>query len=312
MRDAVVSSRMEGTISTLEEVLRLEAEAENEALSPAARNDALEVALYARALRQAEAGLREGYKLSETLIRNGHRTMLSHGRGAEKRPGEYRTQQTYIGDRRRQRIDFILISPEQLPAAMSSLVDYMCGDTEPILRTAIAHAEFEALHPFEDGNGRVGRMLIPLMLWQGGVLSAPHFFVADYFEKHKDEYVERLRNISATGDWTGWAAFFLAALNSQANDNIDLMGRIEALYAETRQRLRDILRTRWTAEALDYVFANPIFLNSRFTREAGIPKPTANDLTNKMVANGILRTLAPPSGRAPGLYAFQALIDLLS
>ncbi len=90
-----------------------------------------------------------------------------------------------------------------------------------LLRTALAHAEFEALHPFEDGNGRVGRMLITLMLWQGGVIRAPHFYISRYFEEHKDKYLDRLRSVSADSDWNGWCAFFFAAVEQQANANLD-------------------------------------------------------------------------------------------
>jgi Fic family protein len=311
-RDAVVSSRMEGTISTLEEVLRLEADADDPEGSPVGRNDTVEVALYARALRQAERQIAQGYPLSAHLIRTAHRTLLSYGRGAEKRPGQFKTEQNYIGDRRRKRIDFIPISPEQLEPAMETLIRFMLdGSVQPILRTALAHAEFEALHPFEDGNGRVGRMLITLMLWQSKVLSAPHFFVSDYFERNKDEYIERLRAVSSHADWTGWCQFFLAALQSQASENIDIVGRIQALYEEMREKLRDLLRSRWSGDVLNYIFANPIFRNSRFTRDSGIPKPTANGFTNRLVEAGILSVLIPPAGRAPGLYSFPALLEIV-
>jgi Fic family protein len=312
-RDAVVSSRIEGTISTLEEVLRLEADSDAAALPPMSRSDVLEVALYARALKQAETQLRDGYELSEHLIRNAHKTLLTVGRGADKRPGEYKATQNYIGEKRSRRIEFIPISPEALPSAMANLVSYMRDPKlPPVLSTAIAHAEFEALHPFEDGNGRVGRILIPLMLWKGGVLSAPHFFVSDYFEDNKPMYIERLRQVSAQGDWTGWGLFFLQALESQARRNIEVVGRIEALYQETRTKVRDVLRSRWSVETVNFIFANPVFRNNRFTRDAGIPKETANALTNAMVTSRILEILRPPAGRAPGLYAFPALLEILS
>lgn len=311
-RDAVISSRMEGTISTLEEVLRLEADANEHTLSGTARNDTLEVALYARALKQAETQIADGYPISDHLIRTAHRTLLSFGRGAKTRPGEYKVEQNYIGDRRQRRIDFIPISPEQLAPGMEALFGFIANDpTTPVLKTAIAHAEFEALHPFDDGNGRLGRMLITLMLRDNQVLSAPHFFVSDYFERHKDEYIERLRAVSAEGDWTGWCVFFLAALNAQANSNIDIVGHIQTLYDEMRDRFRDVLRSRWSVDALNYIFANPIFRNNRFTRNAGIPKPTANSFTNKLVEAGLLDVLIPPAGRAPGLYAFRPLLDIV-
>jgi len=311
-RDAVISSRMEGTISTLEEVLRLEADATELELSQSARNDTLEVALYARALKQAERQMADGYPISGHLIRGAHKTLLSFGRGAKSRPGEYKSEQNYIGDRRQRRIDFIPVAPEQLGPGMDALIRYITDTTtQPLLKTAIAHAEFEALHPFDDGNGRLGRMLITLMLWGNQVLGAPHFFVSDYFEQHKDTYVERLRAVSADADWTGWCLFFLNALEAQAKANIDIVGQIQALYDEMRDRFRDLLRSRWSIDALNYIFAHPIFRNNRFTRNAGIPKPTANGFTNRLVEAGLLEVLIPPAGRAPGLYAFRPLLDIV-
>lgn len=311
-RDAVISSRMEGTISTLEEVLRLEADADDDRVSATPRNDALEVALYARALKQAERQIADGYDISGHLIRTAHKTLLSVGRGAKSRPGEYKTEQNYIGDRRARRIEFIPIAPEQLSSGMEALFDFIHRDDMlPILKTAIAHAEFEALHPFDDGNGRLGRMLITLMLWDSQVLCAPHFFVSDYFERNKDEYITRLRAVSAAGDWSGWCAFFLEALIAQAQSNIDIVGLIQTHYDDMRERFRDVLRSRWSTDALNYIFANPIFRNNRFKRNAGIPPQTANGFTNRLVEEGLLRVLIPPAGRAPGLYAFPSLLDIV-
>ncbi len=311
-RDAVVSSRMEGTISTLEEVLRLEADSGDTDVSAPVRSAPLEVALYARALRMAEGEIRGGYPVSEALIRNAHRVLLSFGRGASSPAGTYKSAQNYIGDHRRRRVDFIPISAEQLPMGMAALMDFI-RDTpaEPLIATAIAHVEFEALHPFDDGNGRLGRMLIPLLLWQKGLLSAPHFYVSDYFEQHKDAYIERMRAVSAEGDWTGWTRFFLQALEAQAISNTETVGAILAHYEEMRTRFRDLLRSRWSVEALNYMFENPIFRNNRFTRDAGIPKPTANTFTRRLLEAGILQTLLPPAGRAPGLYAFPSLLRIV-
>lgn len=316
-RDAVVSSRMEGTISTLEEVLRLEADADDEGLPQNAREADLEVALYARALRQAEGALRDGYGFSNHVLKNAHRTLLYTGRGARNRPGEYKSEQNYIGERRARRIDYIPVAPEHLQSGMDALFSLANAKRTddgilPLLRVALVHAEFEALHPFEDGNGRLGRMLIPLMLWQQDLLSAPHFFVSDYFENHKDEYVERLRMVSKNGEWSEWCAFFCKALCVQAEANIQTIGQIKAHYEAMREQFRDLLRSRWSTDALDYIFANPIFRNNRFKRNSGIPPQTANSFTNKLVEAGLLRVLIPPSGRAPGLYVFPSLLEIVA
>lgn len=316
-RDAVVSSRMEGTISTLEEVLRLEADAGDEGLPANAREADLEVALYARALRQAESALRDGYRFSDHVLRSAHRTLLYTGRGARNRPGDYKVEQNYIGDRRARRIDYIPVSPEHLATGLQTLFGFANRSRDedgilPLLRVALVHAEFEALHPFEDGNGRLGRMLIPLMLWKQGLLSAPHFFVSDFFERNKDEYIERLRLVSAKEEWSEWCAFFCTAIHEQAKANIETIGQIKVHYETMRERFRDTLRSRWSNDALDYIFANPIFRNNRFKRNAGIPPQTANAFTNKLVDEGLLSVVIPPAGRAPGMYAFPSLLEIVA
>jgi Fic family protein len=126
-----------------------------------------------------------------------------------------------------------------------------------LIRTAIAHVEFEALHPFEDGNGRIGRMLITLMLWKLGVLHQPNFFVSGYFEAHKDEYIERMRAVSATGDWTAWVVFFLQAMHSQATVNIQTADAIFRLHGEMRERFREVLNSQFHDQALDYRVREP-------------------------------------------------------
>jgi Fic family protein len=312
-RDAVVSSRMEGTISTLEEVLRMEASALANREEGTQKNDTVEVSLYARALRQAEGQIREGTQISEHLIRNAHQTLLSAGRGAQKNPGNYKAKQNYIGDRRQRRVDFIPVSPDHLAPAMHSLIQYIrTPGPHELIKTAVAHAEFEALHPFEDGNGRVGRMLIPLMLWQNGILSAPHFFVSDYFERHKDDYIEGLRQVSLNGAWSEWCCFFLTGLASQAEKNIEIVSKVQSLYEETKERFREVLRSQFFISAVDYMFSYPVFWNNHFVDNADGPRSTLRNFTQRLVAEGLVQTIIPPSGRAPGLYAFPALLEILS
>ena len=311
-RDAVVSSRMEDRISTVEEVLRLEAGTNANKVDAPGRNETIEVALYARAVRQAEQHMREGYGLGDHVIRNAHQTLLSHGRGAEKAPGRYKTEQNYIGSRRHRRIDYVPIAPDRLGQGMRDLIALIDADgLHPLVVTAIAHAEFEALHPFEDGNGRVGRMLIPLTLWQKGVLSAPHFFASDYFEANKDEYIDRLRAVSAEDAWTAWIVFFLDGLGQQATANIEMLDRVRAHHAEMRERFRDVLRSQHFAAAVDYVFANPIFWNNHFVSTADAPKTTLQNFTSRLVDAGLLDTLVAPAGRAPGLHRFTSLIEII-
>jgi Fic family protein len=195
---------------------------------------------------------------------------------------------------------------------MGELVRFMNeSPMRPLLRTALAHVEFEALHPFEDGNGRIGRMLITLMLWKLGVISQPNFFVSGYFEEHKDEYIARMRAVSADEDWTGWTVFFLQAMHAQATVNIQAADRIFALHSEMRERFREVLNSQVHDRALDFVFASPVFRNDRFVERSGIPVASARALSRRLVDADLLRTIEPSAGRRAALYAFDPLLDLL-
>lgn len=313
-QEAVVSSRMEGTISTLEEILRIEAEedaGDPEAFARA-RSEAVETFLYARAMRRVQREMAAGQPLTEFMIRSAHQILLSFGRGASLEPGAYKSEQNYIGDRRGRSISFVPISPESLPAGMQALIAFVRDDPlNRLLKTALAHVEFEALHPFKDGNGRIGRMLITLMLWDYRLIRAPHFYVSAAFEDMRDEYVERMRRVSANGEWTEWCMFFLSALGDQAQRNIETMSRIFALHEEMKARFRDELNSRWAMDAVDFMFANPTFRNNRFTASSGIPPHVAMDMTRKLRDAGLLVQVAPGAGRRPAMYAFQPLIDIV-
>jgi Fic family protein len=310
-QEAVVSSRMEGTISTMDEILQLEAEySDGEDASAEFRWDAIETLLYRRALSAAQHQLDEGWPLSESLTRSIHQQLLSFGRGASKSPGDYKIEQNYVGEYGNRQVSFIPIAPEQLPGGMESLFELIHDPQMTILlRTALAHAEFEALHPFEDGNGRVGRMLITLMLWQGGAISAPHFYISRYFEDHKDEYIRRLRAISANNDWAGWCQFFFQAVAEQAKRNLEVADSIRDFYEHMKIRFADVLGSKYSVAALDYLFTSPVFSNSRFTREAGIAPATAGRFTRLLLNAGLLETVREPAGRRSAVYRFEPLME---
>ena len=313
-QEAVVSSRMEGTVSTLDEVLRLEAEqeAEGEAAQRNARSEAIEVYLYSRAMKIAQASLREGAPLSSHLLRSSHRMLLGFGRGAHLSPGSFKTEQNYLADKIRKRILFVPISPEALQEGLDRFFAFIRDDTQEILiRTALAHLEFEALHPFNDGNGRIGRMIIPLMLWRSSAISEPYFYISDFFERNKDEYLDRMRAVSSDGAWTEWILFFLHALETQSAQNLQKAEEIRQLYEDMKERFREVLSSRWTITALDFIFTRPIFRNNLFTAKSGIPAPTAYKFTRSLLEAGLLRAVAPSAGRRPALYAFEPLLALV-
>lgn len=313
-QEAVVSSRMEGTISTLDEVLRYEADQEeDEATDPNKyRSEAVEVFLYGRALTQAQHSIEQGAPISPWLIRSAHRVLLGFGRGASLNPGEFKTEQNYLADRSRRKIQFIPISPQALGLGMDKLTDFINSDEwELLIRTALAHLEFEALHPFKDGNGRIGRMLITLMLWHYGAIAAPHFYISGYFEERRDEYIERMRAVSQDGAWTDWILFFLAAIEDQANRNLAKAEEIRSLYEAMKEEFRRILRNQWSTTTLDFLFARPVFRNNIFTARSGIPAATAHRFARTLSENGLLETLEAAAGRRPALYRFEPLLRLV-
>lgn len=312
-QEAVISSRMEGTVSTMDEILRYEADYENDSTDTSnVRLEIIETILYQRTLKSAQSVINDGRPLSQSLIKAIHQQLLSFGRGASKSPGEFKTEQNYLADRNKKKILFIPVRPEQLQDGLDVLFKYINESRDPaLIKTAMAHIEFEALHPFKDGNGRIGRMLITLMLWQSGTISAPHFYVSGYFEEHKDEYVDTMRRVSESEDWNDWCAFFLEAIEQQAIRNLAIAENISSLYEDMKQTFADCLASKWSMTALDFVFTNPVFRNNKFTSNSGIPSASAARFTRILLDEGIIRTVEESSGRRPALYSFEPLMDLV-
>lgn len=311
-QEAVISSRMEGTISTMDEILQYQAEYSGEEGASEVRSDVIETLLYRRALNTAQRQMEQGQPLSASLIKSIHAQLLSFGRGALKSPGAFKTSQNYIGEKGRRQVSFVPISPEQLPGGVEQLFSFLESSNLPVLvRTAISHLEFEALHPFLDGNGRVGRMLVTITLWKMGVISAPHFYISRYFEDHKDEYIHLMRDTSSSGRWEPWCAFFLTAVSEQAQNNLQTAESIRQLYEEMKGRFTKLLTSRWTLLALDYLFTSPIFRNSDFTRKAGIPSASASRFSRVLLDEGLLQIVRPASGNRPALYRFERLLQVV-
>jgi len=315
-REAVISSKIEGTISTLDDVLNYEADTKQVSANNAEtynKHDAQEVSLYGRAMKEAQEALQKGVPLNSFLLRQIHQILLSSGRGANKSPGSFKTQQNYLGKNIHE-VSFVPISPELLKEGIDRLFTYIAADdSDELIKTAIAHVEFESLHPFEDGNGRIGRMLITLLLWQFKLISAPCFYISDYFEQNRAEYTELMRNVSQHGAWTEWTEFFLQALERQAHVNLAKATQIKTLYEDLKTRFIDILNSKWSINALDFLFTQPIFDNNIFSDEtvSGIPKTTAVGFTPQLVKHGFLKTLREGVGRRPARYSFEPLMQIL-
>ena len=313
-QEAVISSRMEGTISTMDEILKYEADSnDNNSIDPQnVRSEIIETILYRRALLNAQQAMEDGYGLSKHLVKTIHQQLLSYGRGASKSPGEFKKEQNYLADRLKKNILFIPINPEKLVEGLDNLFQYLEETPHPVLlKTALMHIEFEALHPFQDGNGRIGRMLITLLLWSSKIISAPHFYISGYFEDNKDLYIDTMRNVSENGDWESWCQFFLNAIEKQAINNLEIAESIQQLYEEMKITFAEALSSKWSVNALDYIFTNPVFRNNKFTTLSGIPTPTAARFTRILLEEGLITTMEESSGRRPALYSFEPLMNLV-
>lgn len=309
-QEAVLSSRIEGIQASLTEVLQHEA---GEAYSAAKQRDIKEVMNYRRALLMAEEALRER-PLTLQLIRELHALLMQDVRGGDQTPGAFRTTQNWIGKKGTplDQARFVPQSPVVMRDALENLEGYIAGDdVDPLVQLAVAHAQFEVIHPFNDGNGRLGRMLIPLLLFQKRVLQRPMFYLSEYFEEEDRAYRDRLLGITEAGDWQGWIEFFLGAVAVQAMRNTDKAKQIHALYESMKSRFAEVTRSQYAVAALDALFTRPIINSGDFLKLARIDnRGTANHLLRCLTDDGVLQVVRPASGRRPAIYAFPALINI--
>jgi Fic family protein len=247
--EAVLSSKIEGTQATMGEVLEFEALGDQASVEPEKRLDILEIQNYRKALHGAVRDM-ETLPLCLRLIRAAHAQLMDGVRGADKQPGEFRTRQNWIGSHGCvvEQARFVPIEPERLPDGMAAWerAIHDAGPGDLLVQLAILHAEFEALHPFLDGNGRLGRMLIPLFLYERKMLSKPVFYMSAYLEANRHEYYDRLLGVSRDGDWTGWCKFFLTGLTIQAESNTAKAKEIVSLYDRAMIQVRELTHSQYT------------------------------------------------------------------
>ena len=309
-REAVLSSRIEGTQATVGEVLLFGAG--QQVPSAERRDDVMEVVNYRKAMRRAEEML-ETLPLCQRVVRKAHQVLMSGARGKSKAPGEYRRGPNWIGrhDCKIEEAKFVPIAADKLPGGMDAWEKHIHAETGDLLvQSAVLHAEFEALHPFMDGNGRIGRMLIPMFLWQRGLIHRPVFYISAHFEAHRDVYYERLLAVSRDDDWTGWCQFFLEAVRAQAGENLAKTERIFTLYDRMKRQIREIIRSQHAIQVLDWIFKYPVFRRSEFVLRAGIAGMSARRFLDMLLENEILTILVAGRGRRSMVLAFPELLRI--
>ena len=310
-QEAVLSSKIEGTQATMEEVLKLEAEGDLDNISQEKKNDINEILNYRQAMWHSIDLLNE-LPLSQRVIKEAHSVLLSGVRGHGTSPGEYRRIANWIGPPgcTIENAKFVPITADQLQESMDRWERFIHEyASDRLVQLAIIHAEFEALHPFLDGNGRLGRMCIPLFMYNIGLIHMPMFYISAFFERNRDEYYERLLAVSRDDDWNGWCEFFLKAVTEQAHENLRKTNDILKLYENMKNKIVEITRSQYSIHTLDFIFSRPIFTSVAFTRTEDIPTPTAKRILSVLRDNGILKTLREPRGRRSAIYAFKELIS---
>lgn len=307
-REAVLSSKIEGTQATFDEVLQHEA---GELQQGEKATDIREIQNYRRALNLAAAALTER-SLSLGLVREMHAMLMDSVRGQDKSPGQFRGDQNWIGrpGTPMTQATFVPPGPLRMNDALLNWEQYIGTlDVDPLIQAAVVHAQFELIHPFKDGNGRIGRVLIPLFLYQRRALASPMFYLSEYLEAHRDVYYDRLNAISRDGDWLGWMEFFLEAVRVQAEANCVRVRSILKLYDRMKETVTAATRSQYAMAVLDAIFDRPIFQSTDFIERLGINKVTAAALLRQLRGAGVLVALREASGRRAAVFAFQELLD---
>ena len=311
-QEAVLSSRIEGTQATMGEVLEFEAEGGDEDVSDEKRDDIEEVLNYRKAMRRAEELMRE-LPLCQRVIKEAHAVLLDGVRGHGKAPGDYRRIPNWIGppgctieDAR-----YIPIAANALPEAMTRWERHIHEDApDRLVQLAVLHVEFEPLHAFLHGNGRLRRMLVRLFMAKHGLLSEPMFYISAFFERNRDEYYERLLAVSRDGDWTQWVGFFLCAVTDQARENQAKTQAIRDLYDETAMRIAAISHSQYAVHAAEFLFTRPIFRASDFYRAPSMTPASGRRILNLLQENDFFRVIRPASGRSPAVLAYRELLNI--
>jgi Fic family protein len=312
LQEAVLSSRIEGTLATMSEVLQFEAGQLPQKESR--RQDIEEILNYRSALDAAVDELKTR-PFNRSLLLKLHRILLTSARGHNKAPGEFRRQQNFVGSRVGgvEKIRFTPPDWTKLDHSLSNWEKYYHCDDDPLVRLALIHAQFEFLHPFLDGNGRIGRILIPIFLFEKGLLSEPTFYMSEYIEEHRDEYIERLNELGRVkNSWRSWVQFFLEAIASQAERNVNTADAILHLYEQLKQQFMDATKSRYAIALLDAAFQLQYFQASQLQWKGDKPsRPTVLSMLHALEHRGLVSVYRGGSGRRSSIWRLPELTALI-
>lgn len=309
-KEALLSSQIEGTQSSLSDLLLFEADE----IPAVPLDDVREVSHYVSAMHHGLERLRGGFPLSLRLIREIHAMLLAKGRGESKLPGEFRRSQNWIGGTRPGNAAFVPPPADRVEPLMGELEKFLHRDTPEIptlIKAGLAHVQFETIHPFLDGNGRLGRLLITLFLCERKVLAEPLLYLSLFLKSHRGEYYELLMRVRQTGDWESWLHFFLTGVRDTANQAADTARRILALFDGDRARIEPLGRKAASAIRLHILLRrNPLLSVHEASKQLQLSQPTVTAALRHLAELGIVREITGRKRRR--LFRYEAYVRLLS
>jgi Fic family protein len=315
-KEAELSSKIEGTQSTMSEVLEYEAGKRD--MDKRKIEDINVLRNYRKTLLWAEEELKNGKEFSLFFLKEMHSILMHESRwDSSTEPGTFRTKRVYIGQPGTSIEQAKYIPPEHflIPEYMENWEDYLKNSKEErLVKTAVIHAQFEIIHPFDDGNGRIGRMLITLFLYLSGMLHRPIFYMSQYFENNRDHYYEALRNITRHDNcqWHEWIEFFIIAVKEQVKNNIKKVREINKLYKQKSTEFKEAIRSQYYKDAIEAFFKRPIINSIDFARESKIKSfSTARNILKKLESKNLIKKVKEGQGRYPSIYLFKDIMDLL-
>ena len=313
MKEAQFSNEIEGTVTTFEEVM-----GENVGIvAPVERKDDIqEVLNYHEAMNYGLDEIKNGRPFSVSLIKSLHALLLRGARGEHKTPGAWRTVQVHIGKPGSSLEQASYVPPD--PLFIEELIENWelfarREDLHPIIQTAVLHAQFEMIHPFLDGNGRMGRLLITLFLASKRILHTPCFYISAYLQRHRGAYYASLAQISRNNDWNPWISFFLNAVVEHSKANASLLMKMTDLYEISKTQFAEATNSSLAVELLDYLFAQPIFTVPNLINQTKVKASKATLLlaAQKLEKAGLVTKISDGRGRRPTVWKFGALVDLI-
>lgn len=302
-KEATVSSKIEGTQSTVSDVFLYEAGEKTP------HPDVVEVANYKAAMLFAMGELK-GKPLGLNLVKEVHKILLHNAR-RRGTPGEFRRDQVWVGREGAPIKEATYVPPgwESIPEYMDNLERYFHSRQDDILvRAALAHYQFEAIHPFNDGNGRIGRLLIPLIVYAHGKISQPILYMSGYFDRYKERYINTLHHVDETSDYIRWVRFFLRAITEQAAETQTLIEKILALHSKTQTDLEGV-KSLYTSRLIDFIFEKPIFSTTTAVKKLRADRSTVLRLLDELIRRGVLSELRRKGRRR--IFVFRDLVRLL-